>query len=136
MPLHRAHSGRGRSGDRRHLLTARSAANPSLTPASHAHSAPPRILAGSREPGCGPRPARRHVFPGLLRSSEDRTGTHRLALFLPSWVTSLANTNRKEGEVEMATATKDMKPAKALPVPNADFFGFAADLPAEEMAVV
>ncbi len=36
----------------------------------------------------------------------------------------------------MATATKDTRPAKALPAPNSDFYEFASDLPAEEMAVV
>jgi glutaryl-CoA dehydrogenase len=36
----------------------------------------------------------------------------------------------------MATATKDVKPHKPLPIPNSDFYEFAADLPAEELAIV
>ena len=36
----------------------------------------------------------------------------------------------------MATATKDVKPHKPLPAPNPDFYEFAADLPAEELAIV
>src|ERR1700752_5517096 len=36
----------------------------------------------------------------------------------------------------MASATKDTKPHKPLPIPNSDFYEFAADLPAEEMEIV
>src|SRR5262245_1987299 len=36
----------------------------------------------------------------------------------------------------MATGPKDAKPAKPLPAPNSDFYEFARDLPAEDMAVV
>jgi len=36
----------------------------------------------------------------------------------------------------MTTAAKDIKKAKPLPAPNGDFYEFAADLPAEEMAIV
>src|SRR6185503_8049842 len=36
----------------------------------------------------------------------------------------------------MATATKDVKPHKPLPAPNSDFYDFASDLPAEELAIV
>jgi glutaryl-CoA dehydrogenase len=42
-------------------------------------------------------------------------------------------------EVGMATGPKDDRPAKTpkpLPAPNSDFYEFASDLPAEEMAVV
>ena len=36
----------------------------------------------------------------------------------------------------MTTATKDTKQPKPLPAPNSDFYEFAADLPAEELAIV
>jgi glutaryl-CoA dehydrogenase len=36
----------------------------------------------------------------------------------------------------MATASESIKPHKPLPVPNSDFYEFAADLPAEELAIV
>src|SRR5215471_18953668 len=36
----------------------------------------------------------------------------------------------------MASASKDIKQPKPLPAPNGDFFKFAEDLPAEEMAIV
>jgi len=39
-------------------------------------------------------------------------------------------------EDEMATAPKDTKPTKPLPPPNSDFYEFAGDLPAEELAVL
>ncbi|HEY8226630.1 MAG TPA: acyl-CoA dehydrogenase family protein, partial [Pyrinomonadaceae bacterium] len=36
----------------------------------------------------------------------------------------------------MATERKEIKQPKPLPVPNSDFYQFAADLPAEELAIV
>src|ERR1044071_9441230 len=36
----------------------------------------------------------------------------------------------------MATASKDVKQHKPLPAPNSDFYQFAEDLPAEELALV
>jgi len=36
----------------------------------------------------------------------------------------------------MASPTKDLKQPKPLPAPNPDFYEFAADLPAEELAIV
>src|ERR1041385_4557263 len=36
----------------------------------------------------------------------------------------------------MATASKDVKQHKPLPAPNSDFYQFAEDLPAEELAIV
>ena len=36
----------------------------------------------------------------------------------------------------MATERKEVEQPKALPVPNSDFYEFAADLPAEELAFV
>src|ERR1700755_1041647 len=36
----------------------------------------------------------------------------------------------------MTTASKDIRQPKPLPVPNSDFYEFAADLPAEELAIV
>src|SRR5215510_3626933 len=36
----------------------------------------------------------------------------------------------------MATERKEMKQPKPLPAPNVDFYEFAADLPAEEMAII
>jgi len=36
----------------------------------------------------------------------------------------------------MATERKEIKQPKALPAPNVDFYEFAADLPAEEMAII
>ena len=36
----------------------------------------------------------------------------------------------------MTTAAKDIKQHKPLPVPNSDFYDFASDLPAEELAIV
>src|ERR1043165_1640673 len=36
----------------------------------------------------------------------------------------------------MATERKEIKPHKPLPAPNSDFYQFAEDLPAEEMAIV
>src|ERR1043166_4120062 len=39
-------------------------------------------------------------------------------------------------EIDMTTPAKDIKQHKPLPAPNSDFYEFAADLPAEEMAIV
>ena len=36
----------------------------------------------------------------------------------------------------MATERKEIKKPKPLPAPNSDFYQFAEDLPAEEMAIV
>ena len=36
----------------------------------------------------------------------------------------------------MASPVKETKPHKPLPEPNSDFYEFAADLPAEELAIV
>ena len=36
----------------------------------------------------------------------------------------------------MTTAAKDIKQHKPLPAPNSDFYEFAADLSAEELAIV
>ena len=36
----------------------------------------------------------------------------------------------------MATERKEIKQHKPLPAPNSDFYEFAADLPAEELAIV
>ncbi|HEX6719442.1 MAG TPA: acyl-CoA dehydrogenase family protein, partial [Pyrinomonadaceae bacterium] len=36
----------------------------------------------------------------------------------------------------MSSPAKDSKPHKPLPAPNSDFYDFASDLPAEELAIV
>src|SRR5215470_725583 len=45
--------------------------------------------------------------------------------------------NRIDKEIQkMTSPAKDGKPHKPLPAPNSDFYEFAADLPAEELAIV
>src|ERR1051325_5415743 len=39
-------------------------------------------------------------------------------------------------EIDMTTPAKDIKQHKPLPAPNSDFYQFAEDLPAEELAIV